>query len=272
MHSLGQILSYGSVYALRSVFDWYIFREPLGSILRSVMRLTMRYRRSSPTPRTTVTTRTGTESFARTLERQIEDIMSQAAPRRQTDGPERGVVSVLFVAIRGFVAMCEGIEPLDVGTVLNVYLETVADSTGKFLGTVQNSMGGLVMATWNAGYPQADHAVLAVNSAIDMVERIDDVNQRLRIRTLPEIRYGIGVNTGDALVAYAGQVRRQNDVVGDAVNVAQILAETAGGGEILAGLGTQVSIGDQVLMEDVGLIQAPGRRHPVSAFRVLGRP
>lgn len=229
----------------------------------------MSRRRLRPIQRSDIATRQPPASFTRTLERQIEDIMSQVAPRRQTDAPARGVVSVLFVTIPGFVALCEGIAPPKVGEILDVYLEAIADSAGKFLGVAQNQLNSTVVATWNAVYPQSDHALLAVNSAIDMVDRAEDVTLRLRARGLPEIRYGIGVNTGDALIGYMGPLRRQPAAVGDTVNVAELLCHLAGGGEICLGQGTQVSVGDQVLTEEVGVVQLHGKSKPERVFSVV---
>lgn len=208
----------------------------------------------------------------RTLEREIEEIMAQVAPRREVDETGRGVVSVLFVSINGYVALCEGIEPPAVGAILDVYVQTVADSVGRFLGTVQSTMSDTIMATWNAVYPQADHAVLAVNSALDMVERIDDINLRLEAGGLPGISYGVGVNTGDVLVRRAGRLHRDNDVIGDTVNVAYLLSLMAPRSGILIGEGTYVSTGGQILVEECPPARLPGKSRPVRTFRVLGRP
>lgn len=209
--------------------------------------------------------------FARTLERQIEDIMLQVAPRRAPDGQNRGVVTVLFVGINDFVALCEDREPPEVGAILDVYVQMVADSVGKFLGTVQGIMGDLVMATWNATYPQADHALLAVNSAVDLMERMEDVQQRLHMFSLPSITYTAGVNTGDALVRRVGVGRNDNDVIGDTVNIAQLLSRLPCESAILVGEGTYVSIGEQILMEGPESVELTGKRKPINAFRVIGR-
>lgn len=232
----------------------------------------MKIRRRGPrAAHSTIASGTSSFTVTRTLEQQIEDIVSQVAPRRHPDGEIRRVVSTLIVRITDFPAVCEEVEPPEVGAILEVYMQTVADAVGTFLGSVHRAMGDVVMATWNAEYPQPDHAVLAVNAAIDMMERIDDVNWRLRTAALPEISYRIGVNTGDALVKQTGLLGGNGDVVGDSVNVAFLLAAIADGRCILIGEGTRVSTGDQILAGKTDIDRLPGKNQPVRAFRVLGR-
>jgi adenylate cyclase len=211
-----------------------------------------------------------TVPFPRTMERQIADIMAQAAPRRDAVGVDRRTVSVLFVRIDGYVSLCEELEPPDVGSILAIYMGTVIDTVSTFAGTVQGSLGDTVVATWNAVHPHPDHALLAVNAAIEMVERTGDVNARLP-EHLPEIRYAVGVNTGDALVQRTGARRGDHQVIGDSVNIAHLLSFMSSDGCILMGEGTRISTEGDILAEDAGILTLPGRTKPVRAFAVQGR-
>lgn len=204
-----------------------------------------------------------------TLEREIAGILAQVAPKRQADDIGSRVVSILAVSISEFAALCEEIEPAAVGAVLDTYLQTVADSIGKFLGTVQGVMGDVVLATWNATYPQSDHALFAVNAALDLMGRIEDVNMRLRVADFPEVAFAAGVNTGAVQVQSAGRLQHEGDVVGDTVTTALLLSRIADGGVILMGEGTQVSVGEQIHVEDRGSIELPGKRKAVRVFRVI---
>lgn len=208
---------------------------------------------------------------SRTMERQLQDILTQVAPRREGDVQPRRVISVLCVRITKYVGLCEELEPPLVGRILEIYLQTVADSIGTFVGAPQGVLGEIVTASWNAVAMQADHAALAVSAALDMIERMDDVNRRLRLEELPGIGYGVGVNTGDALVMRGGRARREAEAVGDAMNIARLLAEAADAGEILVGEGTRVSLGDDIRVEPLGLRLLPGKQKQVRVFRVTGR-
>jgi adenylate cyclase len=225
------------------------------------------------TPRITLDSaavRVPTVGFPRAIERQIADIMAKSAPRRDGIASDRGIVSVLFVRIDGYVGLCETLPAPEIGSILALYLRTVNDSVGTYAGTVQGTLGDILVATWNAAYPQPDHALLAANAAIDMVERMDDLNRRLG-PDLPEIRYAIGVNTGDALILRTGARRSDHEVVGDSINIAQLLCAQASDGCILIGEGTQISTDGDIITEDAGLIQLPGRKEPVHAYSIKGR-
>jgi adenylate cyclase len=206
-----------------------------------------------------------------TVEREIAEILVQVAPRRQQDGLLRRVITVLCVNIHGFVGHCECLEPDRVGAILDLYTGAVADSIGTYFGTVHAVLGGCMLASWNAAHPQPDHALLAVSAAIDMVERTDDINRRLRAEDLSEISCAIGVNTGDALVRPSRQHRGERDVIGDSVNVAHLLAGMAPAGGILIAEGTRVSLGGEILVEPTEIRHLPGKEKLVRVYRVLGR-
>jgi adenylate cyclase len=147
----------------------------------------------------------------------------------------------------------------------------MADSIGTYFGTLQAVLGACLLASWNAVHPQPDHALLAVSSAIDMIDRTDDVNRRLRAQDLPEIACAIGINTGDALVRPSGTHRGEREVIGDTVNVAHLLAGLAPPGGILIAEGTKVSLGGEILVEPTEIRELPGKEKPVRVYRVLGR-
>jgi adenylate cyclase len=218
-----------------------------------------------------VRTRAAGRPLSATLEREIAQILVQSAPHRQQDGPLQRVISVLCVAISGFVGHCERLEPEQVGAILSLYVGAMADSVDSFFGTVHVVMGDCVLASWNAARAQPDHALLAVSAAIDMVERTEDINRRLLAEDLTEIACAIGVNTGVALVRALGSRRGDHEIVGDTVNVARLLAEAAPPGGILIAEGTKVSLGGEILLEPTEIRNLPGKTKPVRVFRVLGR-
>jgi adenylate cyclase len=206
--------------------------------------------------------------FARTLERQIADIMAQVSPRIDSSELSRRVVSVLAVRISGYASLCERVDPTAVDAILEVYVQTVTDSAGTFLGTVQGSMADVVVATWNAVTSQPEHALLAVNAALDMVDRVDDVNLRLG-PGLPPINYAVGINTGDVLVRRTGVLRSEYEVIGDTVNVALLLSAMALQCGILVAEGTRASIGSTISFRGGEQVMLPGKEKPVRVFEVV---
>ena len=69
-----------------------------------------------------------------------------------------------------------------------------------------------------------NHAQLAVLTALDITHVVKQINAEHRVKGLPEVKLGIGINTGNMCVGDMGSfMRRSYTVVGDAVNIASRL-------------------------------------------------
>jgi adenylate cyclase len=185
--------------------------------------------------------------------------------------PRRRPISTLFVDIRGFTSMSERMEPENVVSALDIYLEQLTSSVQRFGGTINKYVGDELVAIWNAPLDQPDHALRAVQSALDMVNRLEGINDQLRARELPAINYGIGVNSGDAVVGRMGSsFREQYDVIGDTVNTGARLCSAAAGGEIIIGESTCQAIGNRLIVEETERLRLKGKSAEIRTFRVLG--
>jgi adenylate cyclase len=91
------------------------------------------------------------------------------------------------------------------------------------------------------------------------------------MKELPSIKYGIGVNSGEAVVGRMGSsFREQYDVIGDTVNTGARLCSAAAGGEIIIGEATWRAIGDQLIVEETEQLRLKGKSAEFRTFRVLG--
>jgi adenylate cyclase len=183
---------------------------------------------------------------------------------------ERLDMTVLFCDLRGFTAMSENLEPAIVRTMLNHYYDRVTDVVLAMDGTLMKYVGDEVFAVWGAPLPSTDHPQRALECAMAIQDLNPDLNRELVERGAPEVSFGIGLNTGEAVAAhFGGGRRRQYDVVGDTVNVGARLCSAAGRGEII--------ISDQVLtrvpspppVEPVGPIELKGVSRELSLWRVV---
>jgi adenylate cyclase len=98
------------------------------------------------------------------------------------------------------------------------------------MGTVDKYMGDAIVAFWNAPLDDPGHAAHAVESALAMRETLVTLNEGWRSRAEAEerpfkpVRFGIGLNTGEACVGNLGSLRRFDySAIGDEVNVASRL-------------------------------------------------
>ncbi|HEX5586033.1 MAG TPA: adenylate/guanylate cyclase domain-containing protein [Acidimicrobiia bacterium] len=183
---------------------------------------------------------------------------------------ERLDMTVLFCDLRGFTAMSENLEPAIVRTMLNHYYDRVTDVVLAMDGTLMKYVGDEVFAVWGAPLPSSDHPTRALECAIAIQALTPDLNRELVEQGAPEVSFGIGLNTGEAVAAhFGGGRRRQYDVVGDTVNVGARLCSAAGRGDII--------LSDQVLsrvtspppVEPVGPIELKGVSRELRLWRVV---
>ncbi len=129
-------------------------------------------------------------------------------------------LTVMFCDMRGFTKMSEHMEPTKLQELLTGVFSNLTSLIRANRGTIDKYMGDCVMAFWGAPVETADHAHLAVKSAMEMAHAVRDINLDHRARGLPDIGIGIGLNTGTMCVGDMGSnIRRAYTVIGDAVNL-----------------------------------------------------
>jgi adenylate cyclase len=213
------------------------------------------------------------ELFGQYVKREIVDVLVNAPNAETALAGARRTISVLFVDIRGFTAMSEVIEPEDVVELLAVYREELTQCILDRDGTIAEYVGDECMAIWNAPRYQEDHAFLAVRAALDMIGRTISINVQLRGKGLPAIQFGIGANTGEAVVGSMGtSFRKQYGVVGDTINTGARLCSSAAGGEVVIGEAVWRLVGDRVVVEETEHLNLKGKHQSIRTFRVRGLP
>ncbi len=181
-------------------------------------------------------------------------------------------VTVMFADIRGFTTMSETMEPGRVVEILNEYFTRVTDVIFDNGGTLDKYIGDAVMAVFGAPISKGNDAAAAVNSAMQIQRLLIELNRDAAAREWPELRVGIGINTGNAIAGNIGSPRRLDyTVVGDAVNTAQRLMTNAAGGQILISESTAKKLGKTgktIDMERLPELKVKGRSEAVPVFRV----
>ena len=181
-------------------------------------------------------------------------------------------VTVMFADIRDFTTMSETMEPGRVVEILNEYFTRVTDVIFDNGGTLDKYIGDAVMAVFGAPISKGNDAAAAVNSAMQIQRLLIELNRDAVARKWPELRVGIGINTGNAIAGNIGSPRRLDyTVVGDAVNTAQRLMANAAGGQILISESTARKLGKTgktIDLERLPELKVKGRSEAVPVFRV----
>ena len=135
-------------------------------------------------------------------------------------GAEREL-SVMFVDMRGFSSVTEGMPPDRVVQLVNTYLSAVAETLVDRGATIDKFMGDAVMAFWNAPIAQEGHAATALAAIGDVEAAAAKASEELEAEGYPPVRVAIGLNTGKAYVGLMGSRDRLSyTCVGDTVTLA----------------------------------------------------
>jgi adenylate cyclase len=193
-----------------------------------------------------------------------EIVAELAKTRRGVDDIVRGGVrrdiTLMFVDIRGFTSMAESMAASDVTEVVQMYLEHLSDIIFTWDGTVDKYVGDEIMAFWNAPRVQADHALLALRCAYDCINRGPELQQKLLAKGLPPIRWGIGINSGPAVVGNMGsRSRLQYTALGDTVNTAARFCSHASAFHVLIGQETYEMCREYLAVDLVPGVQLKGK-------------
>lgn len=186
-------------------------------------------------------------------------------------GGERRYISVLFVDIRGFTPLSEKAEPEQIVEILNNYLELCEQSIFKNNGTLDKFIGDATMAIYNAPLELEDHALQAVKTAWDMKMGAQKLKEDLFEKYGKIVDFGIGVNTGYAVVGNIGSKKRMDyTAIGDTVNTSARLEANAKAGQILISESTYDHVKDQILATPLGGIKVKGKETLIQIYQVEG--
>ncbi len=181
-------------------------------------------------------------------------------------------ISILFSDIRGFTSLSEEVAPDFLVKVLNEYLGEMTDIIFDHEGTLDKFIGDAVMAFWGAPLDDAKHAMKAVSTALHMIRVVEIFNERNSKSGYPQLKIGIGIHTGKAIVGNIGSNKRLDyTIIGDSVNLASRLEGLTKeyGVPVLVSESTFESVKDYFIFRPLDVVVAKGKTQSVSIFQPL---
>jgi adenylate cyclase len=202
-----------------------------------------------------------------------DSLAQQLVDERQIPalGGGQRTVSVLFADIRGYTLLSEVLGPEELMGVLNRHFAVIGNSIRAHGGIISQYVGDMVMALFNAPKDQPDHAVRAVRAGIDLRGALFELSQQSLEGDLPIIvQFGVGINTGSAVVGYLGfEDRFDYTAVGDTVNTASRLSTAAHSGEVLIGPQTFEAVRGHILTRLLGPMKLKGKSEKIVVYEAL---
>ena len=186
-------------------------------------------------------------------------------------GGIRKDITLMFVDIRGFTPLSEKMEPEDIINILNDYLDLCSRAVFAYEGTIDKFIGDGVMSIFGAPIEQEDHPERAVRAALQMQKESVKLAERLLERYGRSVSFGIGLNSGPAVVGNIGSHERLDyTAIGDTVNLAARLESNAKPGQILVSKETYERIKEKFKVTPLEAIKVKGKEQLVEIYQVEG--
>jgi class 3 adenylate cyclase len=189
--------------------------------------------------------------------------------KRETPMNELRELCFLFTDIRGFTGLCEGLNPEEVVTLLNRYLELQSSIIIANGGDIDKFVGDEVMAVFDG--PEKE--LHAVKTAIEIIQAMDAERNKAIAEKKHIIEIGIGINSGTVVFGSIGAKDRMDFTsIGDAVNLAARLegANKAYGTKALISDVVYEKVKEQYLCHEVDRLVVKGKSMPISVYELIG--
>ncbi|MBN1531298.1 MAG: HAMP domain-containing protein [Spirochaetes bacterium] len=183
-------------------------------------------------------------------------------------GGKRQNFAFLFSDIRGFTAMSEKLEPENVVSILNEYLDLQAQIIKKNKGDIDKFVGDEVMAVFS-GPGKADHAFA---SAIEIIDSIKKLNDKRMKENKITVEVGIGIHSGDVVHGRMGsRDRMDNTSIGDAVNLSARLCSQADAGTIIVSKNVlSTATKGKFVGKKLEPVRVKGKAKPIDIYQITG--
>lgn len=209
--------------------------------------------------------------FGQYIPPELVEEMAESPSKIDISGESREL-TVLFSDVRDFTSISEGLDPHELTTLMNEMLTPMTHVIHDHRGTIDKYMGDAIMAFWGAPLADPLHARHALDAALDMIKALPMINQRFAERGWPQIRIGVGLNTGVMSVGNMGsEFRMAYTVMGDAVNLGARLEGLTKqyGVDIIVSEFTRAAVPEYAYRE-LDRVRVKGKEEPVIIYQPIG--
>jgi len=184
---------------------------------------------------------------------------------------ERRVVTVLFSDVKGSTEMAGQFDPEEWAGIMKRAMGYLISPVTRHDGTVARLMGDSILAFFGAPTAHEDDPARAVRAGLEIVQGVAELREALSRERGLDFNVRVGINTGLVFVGAIGATRRfEYTAVGDTMNLAARMEQTAQPGSVQITAQTFKLVERAFEFEPLGGIQVKGKREPVVAYRVLG--
>lgn len=168
---------------------------------------------------------------ARLLSRYVApSVLAELMRAQDTDplAPRQAQITVLIADMQDYTLNTANSSLNEAARLTKGFLEALTKPVLEHRGTLDRYTGDGLVAFWGAPIPDADHADLAVDTALKILAQVDAFNRSRRVTGLRPVTVRMGLASGSALVGDLGTpFRISYTAVGDCINLASRLQQAS---------------------------------------------
>jgi class 3 adenylate cyclase/tetratricopeptide (TPR) repeat protein len=185
---------------------------------------------------------------------------------------ERRIVTMLFCDVKGSTSAAGKLDPEEWTEIINGAFEYMIRPVYKYEGMVARLMGDGILAFFGAPIAHEDDPSRAVLAGLEIVNGLAPYRERTQQQWGLEVNVRVGINTGLVVVGAVGSdLRMEYTAMGDAINLAARMEQTAAPGTVQIAHDTYKQVSPLFEIEKLGGIEIKGKEDPIPAYRVLGK-
>lgn len=216
------------------------------------------------------------QDLSRHALREIEIELAATDPSKSNDDNsdfQTREVTILLADLRGFTAVAAEYPASTIIEMLNPVLIKMSEIIFKHGGTIDKFMGDAIMVLFGAMVKRDDDVARALACAVEMQTRMQQLNDEHKVRGLPELFMGIGINTGEVMAGMLGsELYSEYTVIGDEVNLASRIEALSLRGQVLISDSTFDRCRDFVEVAEPMSVHVKGKSQTVNVREVLSIP
>jgi class 3 adenylate cyclase/tetratricopeptide (TPR) repeat protein len=211
----------------------------------------------------------GRDALLRFIPRELAAKLEAARTSRTMEG-ERRIVTMLFCDVKGSTAAAGRLDPEEWTEVINGAFEHMIPPVYRYEGTVARLMGDGILAFFGAPIAHEDDPQRAVLAGLEIVANMAAYSMKIQSQWGLDLEVRVGINTGLVVVGAVGSdLRMEYTALGDAINLAARMEQTAEPGTVRLAENTHRLVEHFFELEPLGPIEVKGKDRPVLAFRAL---
>jgi adenylate cyclase len=198
----------------------------------------------------------------------LDRIVKEGMPKL---GGERRKITVFFCDIIDFTTIAEKMEPEAVMGLLNEYFQAMLEIIFKHDGMIDKLIGDAIMAEFGFLKEDSEQEKKAVLTALEMQNALAFLRAKWKKEGKPELRIGIGIHTGEAIVGTLGSKERlEFTAIGDTVNIASRLEHMTRelNVDIIVSEDTYKGLEGTFESQPLGSVQLHGKEQPINAYAI----